>query len=89
MLGIFKEKLVNAPKELNSPASQNSNTKKAKPSHEILRDFMSCNSSNAFFMTFGNDALLAYSPSNTPSIYQRYEGILGMKFPKRVKVLIS
>lgn len=71
MLGIFKEKLVNAPKELNSPASQNSNTKKAKLSHEILRDFMSCNSSDAFFMTFGNDALLAYSPSNTPSIYQR------------------
>ncbi|CAI8591165.1 unnamed protein product [Vicia faba] len=71
MLGIFKEKLVNAPKELNSPASQNSNPKKAKPSHEILRDFISCNSSDAFYMTFGNDALLAYSPSNTPSIYQR------------------
>lgn len=71
MLGIFKEKLVNAPEELNSPASLNSNTK-AKQSHEILRDFMSCNSSNAFFMTFGNDALLAYSPSNKPSIYQRY-----------------
>lgn len=70
MLGIFKEKLVNAPKELNSPAS-NSHTK-AKPSHEILRDFMSCNSSNAFYMTFGNDALLAYSPSNKPSIHQRY-----------------
>ncbi|KAK2447234.1 hypothetical protein P8452_11576 [Trifolium repens] len=69
MLGIFKEKLVNAPKELNSPVS-NSHTK-AKPSHEILKDFMSCNSSNAFFMTFGNDALIAYSPSIKPSIYQR------------------
>jgi hypothetical protein len=69
MLGIFKEKLVNAPKELNSPVS-NSHIK-AKPSHEILKDFMSCNSSNAFFMTFGNDALIAYAPSNKPSIYQR------------------
>lgn len=70
MLAIFKEKLVNAPKELNSPASLNSHTK-PKPAHEILRDFMSCNSSNAFFMDFGNDALLAYSPSKKPSIHQR------------------
>lgn len=70
MLGIFKEKLVNAPKELNSPASLNSCTKKPKLSHEILKDFKSCNSSNAFSMCFGNDALLAYSPSNKPSIHQ-------------------
>ncbi|KAH1229267.1 Stem-specific protein TSJT1 [Glycine max] len=68
MLGIFKEKLVKAPKELNSPASLNSCTK-PKPSHEILKDFMPCNSSNAFSMCFGNDALLAYSPSNKPSIH--------------------
>ncbi|KAG5127181.1 hypothetical protein JHK82_028016 [Glycine max] len=71
MLGIFKEKLVKAPKELNSPASLNSCTK-PKPSHEILKDFMPCNSSNAFSMCFGNDALLAYSPSNKPSIHHRY-----------------
>ncbi|KAG4397360.1 hypothetical protein GLYMA_10G130052v4 [Glycine max] len=70
MLGIFKEKLVKAPKELNSPASLNSCTK-PKPSHEILKDFMPCNSSNAFSMCFGNDALLAYSPSNKPSIHHR------------------
>ncbi|KAG4945577.1 hypothetical protein JHK82_041629 [Glycine max] len=70
MLGIFKEKLVKAPKELNSPASLNSCTK-PKLSHEILQDFMSCNSSNAFSMCFGNEALLAYSPSNKPSIHQR------------------
>ncbi|KAK7412327.1 hypothetical protein VNO78_03781 [Psophocarpus tetragonolobus] len=70
MLGIFKEKLVNAPKELNSPASLNSCTK-AKPSDEILEDFMSCNSSNAFSMCFGSDAVLAYSPLSRPSIHQR------------------
>ncbi|TKY71681.1 Stem-specific protein TSJT1 [Spatholobus suberectus] len=70
MLGIFKEKLVNAPKELNSPASLNSCTK-PKLSHEILQDFMTCNSSNAFSMCFGTDALLAYSPSNKPSIHHR------------------
>ncbi|KAK7327908.1 hypothetical protein VNO77_22001 [Canavalia gladiata] len=70
MLGIFKEKLVNAPKELNSPASLNSCTK-PKPPHEVLQNFMSCNSSNAFSMSFGNDALLAYSPSNKPSIHHR------------------
>ncbi|KAH1111914.1 hypothetical protein GYH30_010322 [Glycine max] len=70
MLGIFKEKLVKAPKELNNPASLNSCTK-PKPSHEILKDFMACNSSNAFSMCFGNDALLAYSPSNKPSIHHR------------------
>nr|AGV54523.1 asparagine synthetase [Phaseolus vulgaris]AGV54641.1 asparagine synthetase [Phaseolus vulgaris] len=70
MLGIFREKLVNAPKELNSPASLNS-CAKPKPSNEILKDFMSCNSSNAFSMCFGNDALLAYSPSNNPSTHHR------------------
>ncbi|KRH10825.1 hypothetical protein GLYMA_15G071300v4 [Glycine max] len=70
MLGIFKQKLVNAPKELNSPASLNSCIK-PKLSHEILKDFMSCNSSNAFSMCFGNDALLAYSTSYKPSINHR------------------
>ncbi|KAK7302756.1 hypothetical protein RJT34_13652 [Clitoria ternatea] len=73
MLGIFKEKLVNAPKELNSPASSSSCTK-AKPPHEILKDFMSSHSLNAFSMCFGNDALLAYSPSNNPSIHHRLFG---------------
>ncbi|XP_015947533.1 stem-specific protein TSJT1 [Arachis duranensis] len=71
MLGIFKEKLVNAPKELNSPASLNSSNNKPKLSHEILHNFMSNNSSNAFCMNFGHDALLAYSPLNQPSIHQR------------------
>ncbi|KAK7246528.1 hypothetical protein RIF29_41397 [Crotalaria pallida] len=70
MLGIFKEKLVNAPKELNSPASLNSSTK-PKLTHEILQDFISSNSLNAFYMCFGNDALLAHSPSNHSFIHHR------------------
>ncbi|MQL41513.1 hypothetical protein EI012_26760, partial [Escherichia coli] len=70
MLGIFKEKLVNAPKELNSPASLNSSTKPKLP-HETLEDFMSLNSPNAFYMSFGNDALLAYSPSDQPFTHHR------------------
>jgi len=70
MLGIFKEKLFNAPKELKSPASLSSCTE-PKPSNEIVNDFMSSNSSNAFSMCFGNDALLAYSPSKNPSTHQR------------------
>ncbi|KAJ1405480.1 Nucleophile aminohydrolase, N-terminal [Sesbania bispinosa] len=68
MLGIFKEKLVNPPKELNSPDSLNS-SKKSKLPDEIIQDFVSHNPSNAFSMSFGNDAFLAYSPSNKPSIH--------------------
>ncbi|XP_061349490.1 stem-specific protein TSJT1-like isoform X2 [Gastrolobium bilobum] len=62
MLGIFKNNLVNPPEELNSPASLNSSTKSKLP-NEILQGFISHNPSNAFSMSFGNDALLAYSPS--------------------------
>ncbi|KAE9594997.1 hypothetical protein Lal_00041352 [Lupinus albus] len=70
MLGIFKERLVSAPKELNSPASLNSSTKHKLP-HEILQDFMSFNPSNAFYISFGNDALLAHSPLNQSFINHR------------------
>lgn len=71
MLGIFKNNLVNPPKELNSPASLNSSTKSKLPD-EILQYFVSCNPSRAFSMSFGNDALLAYSPSNKPFIHNGY-----------------
>ncbi|CAL0300883.1 unnamed protein product [Lupinus luteus] len=70
MLGIFKEKLVSAPKELNSPASLNSSTMHKLP-HEILQDFMSFNSSNAFYMSFGNDVVLAHSRLNQSFIHHR------------------
>ena len=71
MLAIFKDSLVNPPEELNSPASLDSSTKSKHP-NEILQHFMSCNPSKAFSMSFGNDALLAYSPSNKPSIHHGY-----------------
>ncbi|XP_057417303.1 uncharacterized protein LOC130711623 isoform X1 [Lotus japonicus] len=67
MLGIFKESLVNPPKELNSEASLNS-SRKSKLPDEIIKDFVSFNPSHAFSMSFGNDAFLAYSPPNKPSI---------------------
>ncbi|KAE9599288.1 hypothetical protein Lal_00043974 [Lupinus albus] len=70
MLGIFKEKLVNAPKELNSPASLNASNN-SKQTHEILQDFISSKPPNAFYISFGNDALLAHSPSNHSLIHHR------------------
>ena len=71
MLGIFTKKLVNPPQELNSPAPLNSSNKSKLP-HEILQDFTSFNPSNAFSMNFGNDAILAYSPSNNTSKHHGY-----------------
>ncbi|KAL2627289.1 hypothetical protein GLYMA_07G195300v4 [Glycine max] len=71
MLAIFKDNLVNPPEELNSPASLNS-SKRSKLPNEILQEFQSYNPSNAFSMSFGNDALLAYSPSNKPSIHNGF-----------------
>ncbi|XP_028775558.1 stem-specific protein TSJT1 isoform X2 [Neltuma alba] len=65
MLGIFKESLVNPPQELKSPASVNSATKPKLP-HDILNHFISSNPTSAFYMSFGMDALFAYSPS-TPN----------------------
>lgn len=71
MLGIFKEKLVNPPQELNSPASLDSSIRSKLP-NEIIKEFISYNPSKAFSMSFGNDALLAFSPSNKPFIHQGF-----------------
>jgi len=76
MLGIFTKKLVNPPQELNSPAPLNSSNKSKLP-HEILHDFTSFNPSNAFSLNFGNDAILAYSPSNNTS---KHHGYVTIKF---------
>jgi hypothetical protein len=75
MLAIFNKKLVNPPQELNSPAPLNS-SRKSKLPDEILHDFTSSNPSNAFSMNFGNDAFLAYSPSNNSSKHQGYVTII-------------
>ncbi|RDX84222.1 Stem-specific protein TSJT1, partial [Mucuna pruriens] len=68
MLGIFKEKLVNPPQELNSPESLNSSKRNSNPK------------------SFGNDALLAYSPSNKPSIHQENECALSFISHSHAKV---
>lgn len=71
MLAIFNKDLVQPPKELNSPAMSNS-AKKPKLPHEILNDFLSSHSNNAFSIGFGNSASLSYVPPEKPySVHQR------------------
>ncbi|KAL5575447.1 hypothetical protein UlMin_017146 [Ulmus minor] len=60
MLAIFNKELVKSPQELKSPAL--SSTKKPKLPEEILNHFISSHSNNAFSMSCGNRALLAYAP---------------------------
>ncbi|XP_020209900.1 stem-specific protein TSJT1-like, partial [Cajanus cajan] len=64
MLGIFNEKLVNAPKELKSPACLNS-CSKGKERDEMMKDLMRFgNWWNGLWMRFGNgDGVLGYAPS--------------------------
>ncbi|CAJ1973714.1 unnamed protein product [Sphenostylis stenocarpa] len=63
MLGVFKEKLVNAPKELNNPASLNS-CAKPKLSHEVVKDFMSCNKNGFVIYDNKNGTVFVASGSN-------------------------
>ncbi|KAF5728919.1 putative Stem-specific protein TSJT1 [Tripterygium wilfordii] len=62
MLAIFNKELVTVPQELNSPASLSSSRKPKLPV-EILKEFhQSFTPSNAFSLSFGDAALLAYAP---------------------------
>ncbi|XP_059671066.1 stem-specific protein TSJT1-like isoform X2 [Cornus florida] len=71
MLGVFKKNLADAPQELHSPAANDSLLKPKLP-QETLKDFLSCHPTNAFSISFGNNALLAYAPPHPPySIHQR------------------
>ncbi|KAL8107967.1 hypothetical protein AgCh_024395 [Apium graveolens] len=71
MLGIFNKELVNAPKELNSPAAPHPHRLVAeKPKQilpeECLKEFLSTHS-NAFSLSFAyNSATLAFAPPPTP-----------------------
>lgn len=73
MLGIFNQELVNAPKELNSPAPLAAHPYRAvaeKPKQivpeECLKDFLSTHP-NAFSLSFANNAAtLAFAPPPTP-----------------------
>ncbi|KAK4493163.1 hypothetical protein RD792_017988 [Penstemon davidsonii] len=61
MLAIFKNGLVNPPKELHCPVSTQAPGKPKTPD-EILKDFLASNKANGFSLGFGDKALLAYSP---------------------------
>ncbi|KDP20946.1 hypothetical protein JCGZ_21417 [Jatropha curcas] len=61
MLAIFNKQLVNPPQELHSPASLASSRKPKFP-QQILQDFVSSDPSNAFCISFGGAASLAYIP---------------------------
>lgn len=60
MLAIFNKEMVQPPQELNSPAMDSS--KKPKLPQHILQDFLSNHPNDAFSITYGNEALLAYAP---------------------------
>lgn len=71
MLAIFHKTFAHPPEELNSPASQKT-SKKPKLPDETLNDFLSHHPHNAFSMTFGQAAVLAYVKSDNPfSLHQR------------------
>ncbi|XP_052208719.1 stem-specific protein TSJT1-like [Diospyros lotus] len=61
MLAIFHKAFAHPPEELNSPAS-----KKRKLPEETLRDFIAAHPDNTFSLSFGQSAVLAYVPPETP-----------------------
>ncbi|XP_065879793.1 stem-specific protein TSJT1-like [Euphorbia lathyris] len=77
MLALFKKGLVNPPEELNSPAPLQSSTKPKLP-QEILKNFQSSNKNNALSIGFGDAAVLAYLPPQTPSNSVHHRNFCGM-----------
>ncbi|XWS09961.1 hypothetical protein CRYUN_Cryun39dG0034900 [Craigia yunnanensis] len=70
MLAIFHKAFANPPEELNSPASHKS-SKKPKLPEETLNEFLSHHPNNSFSMSFGNAAVLAYVPPESPYLVHR------------------
>ncbi|XP_025885579.1 glutaminase domain-containing protein isoform X1 [Solanum lycopersicum] len=64
MLAIFKNGVVDPPKELQSPASLQASIKAANP-EETMKNFLSANQNNGFSIGFMNKAFLAYSNPST------------------------
>ncbi|PIM97929.1 hypothetical protein CDL12_29595 [Handroanthus impetiginosus] len=60
MLGVFKNGVVNPPKELHSPIEGSS---RPKSTEETLKDFLASNGNNGFFLGFAEKGFLAYAPS--------------------------
>ncbi|KAL1537780.1 stem-specific protein TSJT1 [Salvia divinorum] len=68
MLAIFHKTFAHPPEELRSPASDK---KAAQLPHETLRSFLASHPTNAFSMSFGDAAVLAYvTPHNHSLLYQ-------------------
>ncbi|KAJ0610517.1 putative stem-specific protein TSJT1 [Helianthus annuus] len=67
MLGVFKNGLVSAPKELNSPSSsfhQHEEDQDQHPLKHFLKSY-----TNAFSISFGNDVSLALDPSSQVPLF--------------------
>ncbi|KAF9588009.1 hypothetical protein IFM89_006888 [Coptis chinensis] len=65
MLAIFEKTVAHPPQELSSPASSKG-SKKPKFPEDILKDFLSSHQNNAFSMSFGKSAILAYENPDLP-----------------------
>lgn len=68
MLAVFKNGVVDPPQELNSPAPV-----KTKPNHpgEVLKEFLSSHSGNAFSIGFVDNAIMAYAPQQSLHDFHR------------------
>ncbi|KAI3456315.1 hypothetical protein Pfo_012978 [Paulownia fortunei] len=66
MLALFKNGVVNPPKELHSPASTQASGRGKTP-EETLKDFLASNPTNGFSLGFVDKAVLAYVPPQ-PSV---------------------
>ncbi|CAI9756510.1 unnamed protein product [Fraxinus pennsylvanica] len=67
MLAIFKNGLVNPPKELNSPSSFDA-CGRIKSTEDTSKVFLASHPTNGFSIRFVDKALLAYAPPQKPII---------------------
>ncbi|KAG8385608.1 hypothetical protein BUALT_Bualt03G0062800 [Buddleja alternifolia] len=72
MLVVFKNGVVDPPKELHSPASAQASEKSKSP-EDVLKDFLASNPNNSFSLAFVDKALLAYAapPQGPITSHQR------------------
>jgi hypothetical protein len=61
MLAVFKNGVVNPPKELHSPASARASAEPKSP-EETLNEFLASNPTNGFSLGFADKVLLAHAP---------------------------
>lgn len=76
MLAVFKNDVLNPPKELHSPASIQASARLKTP-EAALKDFLASNSNNGFSLGFVDKALLAYG-SPQPSVLSHQRLFCGM-----------